>query len=46
MTDHRLEGEARNQSLDRFMEGGGLTDLIGALQAADLEERLRAVAER
>ena len=44
VTDHRLEGETRSLSLDRFMEGGGLTDLIGALQAADLEERLRAAA--
>ena len=44
VTDHRLEGETRSLSLDRFMEGGGLTDLIGALQAADLEERLKAAA--
>ena len=44
VTDHRLEGEARSLSLDRFMEGGGLSDLIGALQAADLEERLKTVA--
>ena len=44
VTDHRLEGETRNLSLDRFMEGGGLTDLIGVLQAADLEERLKTVA--
>src|SRR5438067_1941006 len=40
VTDHRLEGEERNVSLDRFIEGD-MDSLLAALQKHDMETRLR-----
>ena len=40
VTDHRLEGEERSASLDRFIEGD-MEALLAALQKHDTEMRLR-----
>jgi peptide chain release factor 1 len=41
LTDHRLEGEAKNYSLTEVMEGG-LEPVITALKLADRAEKLRS----
>jgi peptide chain release factor 1 len=40
VTDHRLEGEERNVSLERFIQGD-MDSLLAALQKSDMETRLR-----
>ncbi len=44
VTDHRLEGDAKNYNLDQVMVGN-LGDIIEALQVLDNAEKLKAGAE-
>jgi len=44
VTDHRLEGDAKNYNLDTVMEGN-LDDIIEALQIAENAEKMRAREE-